>query len=98
MEHVFVSWYAIHYAVCMPQLVTRVDEGLLADIDRLVESGTVNSRSEAVRVALRQLIDRRRRREIGEAIAAEYAARPQTAEEVGWSDAATLAMIEQEPW
>ena len=90
--------YVFRYAFCMAQLVTRVDEALLAEIDRLVAAGSVASRSEAVRVALRQFIDRRRRRDIGDAIAAEYAARPQTAAEVGWSDAATVAMIEEEPW
>jgi hypothetical protein len=52
----------------------------------------------AVRVVLRQFVERRRRRKVGEAIAAEYAARPQTEAEVGWSDAATVAMIEQEQW
>jgi metal-responsive CopG/Arc/MetJ family transcriptional regulator len=78
--------------------VTRVDEGLLAEIDRLLADGSVASRSEAVRVALRQFVERRRRRQVGEAIAADYAARPHTEAEVGWSDAATVAMIEQEPW
>lgn len=82
----------------MAQLVTRVDEALLAEIDRLVEEGTVESRSDAVRVGLRQLIERRRRGAIGEAIRAEYAARPQTLAEVGWSDAATAGMIADEPW
>ncbi len=58
----------------------------------------MESRSHAVRLALRQLIERRRRAEVGRAIADEYAARPQTASEVGWSDASTVAMIAQEPW
>lgn len=82
----------------MAQLVTRIDDGLLAELDRLVADGAVASRSEAVRVALRQFVERRRRRQVGESIAADYAARPQTESEVGWSDAATVAMIEQEPW
>ncbi len=82
----------------MAQLVTRVDAELLAEIDRLVAEGAVESRSEAVRTALRQLIERRRRAEIGRAIVAEYEGRPQDAVEVGWADSATLAMIAEEPW
>ncbi len=82
----------------MAQLVTRVDDELLAEIDRLVSEGSVASRSDAVRIALVQLIDRLRRRRIGDAIAAEYAARPQTESEVGWADSATVAMIAEEPW
>jgi Arc/MetJ-type ribon-helix-helix transcriptional regulator len=82
----------------MAQLVTRPDDALLAGIDRLVASGVVESRSGAVRLALRDLIERRRRAEIGRAIADEYTARPQTESEVGWSDASTVAMIAEEPW
>ena len=82
----------------MPQLVTRLDDALLAEIDRLVAEGAVESRSYAVRIALRQLVERRRRAAVGAAIVADYEARPQTAAEVGWSDAATAAMIAEEPW
>ena len=82
----------------MAQLVTRVDDALLAEVDRLVAEGSVESRSDAVRLALRQLIERRRREQIGRSIADEYRARPQAESEVGWSDAATIAMIANEPW
>jgi Arc/MetJ-type ribon-helix-helix transcriptional regulator len=82
----------------MPQVVTRLDEALLAQVDELVAAGEVSSRSEAVRVALQELVDRRRRHAVGRAIADEYGARPQTAPEVGWPDAATAAMIAEEPW
>jgi metal-responsive CopG/Arc/MetJ family transcriptional regulator len=82
----------------MPQLVTRLDDALLAEVDRLVKAGVVETRSEAVRVALRELVARRRRAEIGQAIVDEYTAHPQTEAEYGWSDAAAIAMIAQEPW
>ena len=52
----------------MSQLVTRIDDDLAREIDALVEEGVVESRSDAVRQALRELIDRHRRRKIGEAI------------------------------
>jgi metal-responsive CopG/Arc/MetJ family transcriptional regulator len=82
----------------MPQLVTRVDAALAAAVDELVASGTVASRSEAVRVALEQLVDRHRRRTVGEEIAAGYVATPQTDTEVGWADEASARMIADEPW
>jgi Arc/MetJ-type ribon-helix-helix transcriptional regulator len=82
----------------MAQLVTRVSEGLLADVDGLVADGVVDSRSEAVRLGLRALVDEHRRRRIGDDIVAGYRAHPQTANDIGWSDEATVAMIADEPW
>jgi hypothetical protein len=51
-----------------------------------------------VRGGLHALVDEHRRRRIGRAIVAGYQAVPQTAEDVGWSDEATIAMIADEPW
>lgn len=82
----------------MTQLVTRVDHELLASVDRLIAEGEVANRSEAVRDGLRRLIDDTRRRRIGEAIVDGYRRTPQSDSEVGWTDAATAAMIAEEPW
>lgn len=82
----------------MPQLVTRLDERLVADVDRLVEAGVVASRSDAVRRGLVELIERERRSAVGAAIAEGYRRRPQTDDEVGWADAATAQMIAEEAW
>lgn len=82
----------------MTQFVVRLDEDLVAEVDALVEDGVAESRSDAVRRALRALIDRHRRRQTAEAIVAGYENRPQTAEDVGWTDAATVRMIAEEPW
>ncbi len=82
----------------MSQLVTRIDDDLARDLDALVADGVVESRSDAVRTALRELIDRHRRRRIAETDIAAYTAQPQTEEEVGWADEATIRMIEEEPW
>lgn len=82
----------------MTQLVTRVDDELLASVDELIAQGDVASRSEAVRDGLRRLIDDTRRRRIGQAIIDGYRAVPQADDEGGWSDDATVAMIAEEPW
>lgn len=82
----------------MAQLVARMDEELLAEVDRLVADGVVRSRSDAVRVGLRSLVDRHMRRSIGDAIVDSYRRRPQCDADVGWADEATAAMIAEEPW
>jgi Arc/MetJ-type ribon-helix-helix transcriptional regulator len=82
----------------MAQLVARISEDLLAQVDELVAEGVVESRSEAVRRGLRAIVDGYRRRRIGDAIVAGYRARPQGADEIGWADEATIAMIADEPW
>lgn len=82
----------------MPQLVTRVEDGLVREIDDLVAEGVVASRSDAVRLGLEALIDRHRRRRTAQAIVEGYRRRPQTEAEVGWADEATRRMIAEEPW
>lgn len=82
----------------MAQVVTRLDDRLLADVDELVAEGAVASRSEAVRLGLEQLVDRARRRRIGQAIVDGYTRMPQTDEELPWSEEDARRMIEEEPW
>lgn len=82
----------------MAQLVTRIDDDLVAAVDELVASGVVESRSDAVRRGLERLVDRHRRDAEGARIADAYRQQPQTDREVGWADAATVQMIADEPW
>ena len=82
----------------MSQFVTRVDERLAEDVDQLVAAGVVASLSDAVRRGLEELVDRHRRRQVGEQIVDAYARIPQTESEVGWADEATRQMIADEPW
>jgi Arc/MetJ-type ribon-helix-helix transcriptional regulator len=82
----------------MAQLVTRVDERLLADVDALVREGVAASRSDAVRLGLEALVDRHHRHQTGRAIAEAYRRHPQDDEETAALDQATRALIEDEPW
>ena len=82
----------------MSQLVTRIDDDLAREVDALVAEGVADSRSDAVRQALRELVDRHRRRRIAEADIAAYIAQPQTEEELAGVDEAARRMIEEEPW
>jgi Arc/MetJ-type ribon-helix-helix transcriptional regulator len=82
----------------MTQLVARVDDGLARAVDELVEAGVVASRSEAVRVGLRALVDRHARARIGARIVEGYRAVPQSDADGGWADEASIRMIADEPW
>ena len=82
----------------MTQFVTRVEDGLAREVDLLVTEGVVGSRSAAVRLGLEGLVDRHRRRRIGQSIVNGYLRHPQTESEVGWADEATRRMIADEPW
>lgn len=89
---------ALCYAICMAQLVTRIDDDLAEHIDRLVADGIVESRSDAVRKGLQILIEQVRRARTADAIVAGYSRVPQTADEVAWADEATVRMIADESW
>ena len=82
----------------MTQFVTRVDPQLAESVDALVASGVIASRSEAVRVGLAELVERHRRRGIGDRIHRAYREQPQTDAELLGLDEATRALIAEEPW
>lgn len=82
----------------MTQLVTRVDDDLVAEVDALVVAGVAANRSEVVRLGLTRLVEHHRRRVIGEAIVDGYRRLPQTADELAGLDEATRSMIHEEPW
>lgn len=82
----------------MTQLVARIDQDLLTQVDALVKSGVVTTRSEAVRLGLTQLVDQHRRSQVGAKIVAGYSKQPQTKEELAGLRRSTRALIEEEPW
>jgi len=86
------------YALCMAQLVTRIENALAESMDELIAQGAASSRSELVRMGLERLIDERRRLAIGLQIVDAYTETPQTDLENSELDAATRALILEEPW
>jgi Arc/MetJ-type ribon-helix-helix transcriptional regulator len=82
----------------MAQVVARLDDRLMAEVDGLVADGVVANRSEAVRLGLERLIDEHQRRRVGAEIVAAYRRRPQTDDELAGLDEATRALISEEPW
>ncbi len=82
----------------MAQVVARLGDELIADLDGLVAEGFVASRSEAVRMGLERLLEERRRSRIGDEIVSGYTRHPETEEELAQAEQATRALIEEEPW
>jgi len=82
----------------MAQLVTRVEEALLLEVDQLVTQGVAASRSDLVRMGLERIINEHRRKLIGRQIAEAYQRIPESNSELNELDAATRALIDEEPW
>ncbi len=82
----------------MAQMVTRIDDALARQVDELVAQGAAASRSELVRMGLERIIDEHRRQALGQQIVDGYRRLPQSDEDGGELDAATKALIEEEPW
>lgn len=80
------------------QLVTRIPDDVAQALDDLVEAGVYASRSEAVRAGLKAVVERERRAAVGRAIVEGYRRLPQDGDDLVWCDAATSAMIAEEPW
>ncbi|MGH8931528.1 MAG: ribbon-helix-helix domain-containing protein [Egibacteraceae bacterium] len=80
------------------QLALRIPDELAQQLDGLVAEGRFATRTDAVREAIRELLDRERRRRIDEAIVAGYRRIPPTEEEERWAAAAGRDMIAEEPW
>jgi Arc/MetJ-type ribon-helix-helix transcriptional regulator len=82
----------------MTQLVARISDELAAEIDRLVAEGAVNSRSEAVRLGLKALVDAHDRAATGRRIVEGYERIPPDDDIDRWAEAAGRALIDAEPW
>jgi Arc/MetJ-type ribon-helix-helix transcriptional regulator len=87
-----VTCITLWYTVDVAQLIARVPDKLLAEIDGLVAAGKFASRSDVVREAIVRLVDRARRDEIGRRIAEAYERMPLTEEEFDWSDVDSLRL------
>ncbi len=80
------------------QLIARVDDELLLGVDSLINLGVASNRSEIVRIALTELIDRTHQAEVERRMIAAYQAQPQPRAEIDRAHQAALRMIAAEPW
>ena len=79
------------------QLALRLDDEQVRELDRIVVTwDDIVNRSEAVRLAVAEFIERRRKLEIDRQIVEAYTRIPD--EDDPWAHAAALESIREEPW
>ncbi|WP_420637456.1 ribbon-helix-helix domain-containing protein [Candidatus Poriferisocius sp.] len=76
----------------------RFEEKQVQAIDRLVDEGVGETRSEVIRRAVERLEDTVRRARIEQEIIDSYREQPQSPDEDAAAMAAAIALIEAEPW
>ena len=77
---------------------TRFSDEQLATIDRLVDAGVGQNRSDVIRQAVERLDEAIRRSRVGNAIADSYRSKPQSRQDDELAMANAVAMTEAEPW
>lgn len=80
------------------QIAVRIPDELASELEALVQTGEFATSAEAVRVAVAELAERKRRQRLDEAIVDGYRRHPPTSEEEAWVDAASRDIIAEEPW
>lgn len=80
------------------QIAVRLDDEVLDRLDELISQGRFDSRAQAVRQAIRWMLEAERRRAVGEAIIDGYRRIPQTDEELARAEANVRRLIDEEPW
>ncbi len=82
----------------MTTVAVRLPDELIEGIDSLVDQGAYSTRTDAIRRALTVLIAAHEQNAIDRAIVEGYTRMPETEEEISVARAATIALIEEEPW
>jgi Arc/MetJ-type ribon-helix-helix transcriptional regulator len=80
------------------QIAVRIPTDLAARLEDLVSQGRFETKAEAVRAAISELVERERRRAIGQQIAEGYRRIPQGDDEVAAAREAAIRSIHEEPW
>jgi Arc/MetJ-type ribon-helix-helix transcriptional regulator len=80
------------------QAAIGIPAELASALDRLVRAGRFSSRADAVRVAIEELVEKERRREVGARIADGYRKIPQDDGEVAAAAESALKSIREESW
>ncbi len=82
----------------MSQIAVKLPGGLVTEIDRLVEAGTYNSRSQAIRSGLEVMVAAQRRDEIDRRYRDAATRLPETKEELDEATDLAVSAINDEPW
>jgi Arc/MetJ-type ribon-helix-helix transcriptional regulator len=80
------------------QLAVKLQESMVDEIDRLVREGRFANRTDAVRAALDRMLAELREDQVTTAIVKGYQRMPPDEADDVWAEAATRAMLAEEPW
>jgi Arc/MetJ-type ribon-helix-helix transcriptional regulator len=80
------------------QLAVKLPERMVEEIDRHVGEGRFANRTDAVRAALDRMLRELREEQVTAAIVEGYRRMPPEEADDAWAEAATRAMILEEPW
>lgn len=91
-----MTWrYALGMTI---QIAVKLPDELVHEIDRLVDSGTFNNRSQAVRSGLEAMVAGRRRQEIDRQYRDAMFRLPETDDELLEATRLAVNAIDEEPW
>jgi Arc/MetJ-type ribon-helix-helix transcriptional regulator len=80
------------------QIAIRIPDELAEELETLVAEGEYPTTAAAVREAVRELAERRRRQKLDDAIVEGYRRHPPTPEEEAWADSGSADFLTEEPW
>jgi Arc/MetJ-type ribon-helix-helix transcriptional regulator len=80
------------------QIAVKLPDELVDELDRLVQGGTFDSRSHAIRTGIEAMVARQHRQEIDQRFRDGAARLPETMEEIDEATALAISSIQEEPW
>ena len=80
------------------QLAVKLPDDLVDELDRLVQAGAFDSRSQAIRTGIEAMVARHRRQEIDQRFRDGAARFPETIEDIDEATALAISSIDDEPW
>ena len=80
------------------QIAVKLPDDLVGEVDRLVQRGDFDSRSQAVRRGLEAMVADRRRQELDRRYRDAMSRLPETEEEMAEATRSAVDAIHEEPW
>jgi Arc/MetJ-type ribon-helix-helix transcriptional regulator len=87
-----------HTAGMTKQIAVKLPDDLVDELDRLVQGGTFDSRSQAIRTGIEAMVARQHRHEIDQRFRDGAAQLPETIEDIDEATALAISSIQEEPW
>lgn len=80
------------------QIAVKLPDDLVDELDRLVQVGTFDSRSQAIRTGIEAMVAQKHRQEIDQRFRDGVARHPETVEDIDEATALAINSIQEEPW